>query len=383
MIALIHPRQAARHTFIRQCLLGLGSAIISTATLAAQTSYTVVDLTPGGYGIAYAASGGQAAGTVSASVAASLTTHAALWTGDGQTDLHPALVGDAATSRSGVAGFAGNLQVGWGAGTATASREVPLAWRDTAASATILRLPFTSWGARALATDGVQIAGYAGPFSRDGTTTAPSHALVWNASTGAVVDLGGGSNGAQALGVGGGQQVGYVLKAAWNAALWKGTSNSLVILQPTGAAYSYAYGTDGARQVGTVTYEVRVRTEAPKGNKTAMFTYATAWAGTAASAINIHPSPVNSSVVFKHSFASSVAGPYIAGYAADDSKIGTPAYYHAIVWNASLQATDLNAFLPAGFIGAQAFSVDREGNIAGYIATASGIRHAALWIPNP
>lgn len=366
---------------MRTLLLAISTAFVAASPLSAQTTYTVVDLTPSGYGTAYAASGGQAAGSTAASIATANATRAALWTGSGFTDMHPDLVGGGTNNHSAIGGFAGGLQVGWAAGSVTAGREVPLTWSNTAASARFLALPFTSWGSRALATDGAQIVGYAGPYARDGTTTAPTHALVWNAATGAVTDLA--SDGAQALGVGGGQQVGYVMKSAWNAALWKGTSKSLVVLHPTGATYSQAYGTDGVRQAGTATYEIRVRVEAAKGNNTALFTYATVWSGTAASAVNIHPYPVNSSVVFKHSYAASVSGPVVVGYAADDTKLGTPAYYHAIAWDATYQATDLNAFLPAGFIGAQAFSVDSRGCIAGYIAATDGTRHAALWIPNP
>ena len=42
---------------------------------------------------------------------------------------------------------------------------------------------------------------------------------------------------------------------------------------------------------------------------------------------------------------------------------------------------DLNVFLPAGFTGAMADSIDAEGTIAGTIFTADGVRHAAVWIP--
>jgi hypothetical protein len=77
-----------------------------------------------------------------------------------------------------------------------------------------------------------------------------------------------------------------------------------------------------------------------------------------------------------------VNGPWIVGFANDPSKIYTPGYNRGIVWDASFQATDLNAFLPEGFIGSQALGVDADGNIAGVMSKADGTRHAVLWIPN-
>ena len=74
----------------------------------------------------------------------------------------------------------------------------------------------------------------------------------------------------------------------------------------------------------------------------------------------------------------------IVGYGFDGKGLGTPSTYHAMVWNAAtLQSTDLNAFLPASYTGAMANAVDAQGVIAGQIFTASGQSHAAIWLPNP
>lgn len=361
-----------RRPLMRIC--GVLIATLTGATLTAQSSYTVLDLSKAGaFDIALATQGGQTAGSTAAGP--SLVSHAALWSGITYTDLHPALLlGSATSARSAANGVAAGLQVGSGSGPATANRPVALAWRDTAASATILNVPFAAYSVQASATDGVQIVGYAIGFTKDGTATDEGHALLWEASSGVATDLG---LRARATGVGGGQQVGYVLKGTPNAALWRGTSRSLVVLHPTGATSSSLLATDGVRQVGSASYEVRVRVEAAKGNKNATFTYAMVWSGTAASAINLHPYP------FKHSYATSVAGTRIVGYGADDTKIGTPAYYHALVWDADLQVTDLNAFLPPGFVGSQALSVDAAGFVSGYMMTATGERHAVVWMPNP
>lgn len=353
-------------------------SVLSALSVSAQT-YTVVDLAPtSAFSIANGISASGAAGCTAASISLG-AARATLWDGASTIDLHPAFLDDAVngvSGRSSAQGAAGNLQVGWGAGPTTTNRAVPLAWRGTAASATKLAIPFANGGGQALGTDGSQIVGYGLGMNRDGTAFSAYHAIVWNAATGAATDLGDGGNSAQAYGVGGGVQVGYVVKSLANATLWRGTSKSLVSLHPVNAINSVAYATDGARQVGYAGYDVRVRVEAVKGQKTARYNYAMVWTGTAASAVNIHPYP------FQHSYATAINGNWIAGYAADPSAISTPAYYHAIVWDANYQATDLNSFLPTGFIGSQALSVDANGNVAGYMMAADGTRHAVVWVLN-
>lgn len=353
-------------------------AICALAMSAAQAaSYTAVDLSPNfAFSSANALSSGSVAGYVSATASLG-TTRAALWNGVDLVDLHPGFLGNNANpGYSSILGSAQGLQVGWGVGPGTDNHAVPLAWNGTADSASILAMPFSNLGGRALATDGYQIVGYGTPLIKDGTSSGPFRALVWDVASGTASDLGDGGNGAQALGVGGGQQVGYVVKSLQNAALWKGTAKSLIILHPKDAVMSAASGTDGTTVVGHVGYDIRVRQEANKGNKTKRFYYATVWSGSAASAVNIHP------YLFTHSFATAVKGQWIAGYAGDESKIGTPAYYHAIAWDGGYQATDLNSYLPSQFVGSQAFSVDDDGNVAGMALTADGQRHAIVWIRN-
>lgn len=363
-----------RHT-IHTLTLAASLGAASAPALLAQ-SYTLVDLAPSSKfstanGISDAGVAGYSAPSISLSAA-----HATLWDGANQFDLHPALAdAGAGTGRSSLQAIAGGIQVGWAAGTATpGGRPVPVLWHGTADSAFALPIPFVNAGGQALATDGIQVAGYATPLNRDGTTFGVSRAVVWDVASGAGTDLGDGGGGAQAVAVGGGSQVGYVVKGNINAALWRGSASSLTILHPKSAVASQAYGTDGARQVGYSGYDVRVRVEAVKGAKTTRFNYATVWTGTAASAAVIHP------FGFSHSFAVSVSGPWIAGYGTDQAKLGTPAYYHAVVWDANNQATDLGALLPAGFVGSQALSVDANGNVAGYMNAADGTRHAVVWL---
>lgn len=352
----------------------LGLALLGASS--AQTRYIAVDLTPGASGSAQAASGGQAAG-YTGTVPNAFTGRATLWTGEGSVDLHPAFL-DGSQARSTVNGFAGDLQVGSGAGTSTGGRNVPLVWRDTAASAVALSIPFTHAGGQANATDGMQIVGTVVGLDRDGTTIGTNHAVLWDVATGVATDLGGD---ASLFDVAAGQQVGFVNKGTAGAALWRG-SKAYTLLHPKGAVVSSANGTDGLHQVGYAGFDIRVRVEAAKGNKDKRFNYAYVWSGSAASGINIHPYVSNADGrIFEGSWAMKVAGPWIAGFASDPTRTGTPAYYRAIVWNASFEAVDLSAFLPAGFIGSQALSVDADGNVAGVMTKADGTRHAVLWIP--
>ena len=358
--------------------LALMAAALGAGTPAhAQAGYTAIDLTPdAGWAFARGADGivsGYAGATSS-------TTHAMLWGADGALDVHPAFVTDPATGlggRSVINGAGGGLQVGSAAGPGSANRSVPTVWRGDAASATALAIPFVNNGAEALATDGVQIAGWSTALDRDGTTFGPTHAVVWDASTGAAIDLGDGGNGARANGVANGQQVGFVVKSQAGAAVWSSTEKSLVTMNPNGAVLSVANATDGTRQAGYAGYDIRVRQEAAKGNKTQRFTWATTWQGTAASAQNIHPAPVNANVAFTNSWALGMSSTQIAGYATEANGVN-----HAIVWNADLSSVDLNAFLPAGFTAAQAYAVDANGTVAGVMVDAAGHRHAVAWVPN-
>jgi hypothetical protein len=368
--------------------LGFVLALIVALPASAQSSYAAVDLTPSGYGLARAMGGGVAAGYTSGTATA-IPGRAAVWTGASLLDFHPALLDDPANNlvgRSAINGFLGDLQVGWGAGSSTSYHATAMLWRGTPASAALLSVPFAAWSSQAVKTDGVQIVGFATPFTKDGTTIGPVRAMVWDAATGTAVDLGDGGNGAEALDVARGLQVGYVMRNAPNAAIWNGSAKSLIVVHPKNAVGSRIDGTDGLRQVGWASYQVRVRTEAPRGNKDVLRAYATVWTGgNINTAAIIHPYPVNNTTInFTQSFATAVSGPTIVGYAVDESVgIGTPAYFHAIVWDASFRALDLNAYLPAGFVGSQAFSVDELGNIAGVMTAADGSRHAVQWVPVP
>lgn len=359
----------------------LVASTLVTQHVQAQT-YTAVELTPSSVvSLANTIAGGVAGGSSIYAVSpVAQRAHATLWSNLGQSDLNPAFLEDNLNGIYGtstVLSSTDTLQVGWGYGPTLQNRYAPVAWNSTANTARMLGIPFTNAGGQALATDGKQIVGYGTSLNKDGTTIGATHAVVWDAATEQPVDLGDGGNGAQALGVGGGQQVGYIIKATQNAALWTGSAKSLVVLHPQNAQASALSGTDGVHQVGWSNYSIRVRNEAANGNKTKTFAYATVWTGTAASAATIHPYP------FTHSYAKEINGPWIVGYATEEFNTGTPSINHAIAWDSAYQATDLNSFLPTQFVGAQALSVDNQGNIAGVAFTSDGFRHAVIWIINP
>lgn len=362
------------------------TGLLSSPALA--QDYLLIDLSPAsGNGLANGVNGTWAAGTVAEAIFGT-STRATLWTEEGRFDLHPAFLDGAvggAAARSYIHGLGGGLMAGAGVGPGTGGRLEPLLWTAGGLAVQVLPVPFTHFGGQATATDGVQVVGHATGLDRDGTVAGPTHAVVWDAATGVAVDLGDGGNGAMAYGVGGGVQVGFVNKGGAAAALWRGSRGSQVVLHPKDAVVSVANDTDGFRQVGYAGYDVRVRQEAAKGNKYQRFNYAYVWTGTAASGGSIHPYPVNSlpGIVLSQSYALAVNGDWIVGYAGDQTKFGTPAYSHAIVWDAGLNSVDLNAYLPAGFVGAQALAVDADGNVSGFIAKSDGTRHAAVWRRQP
>ncbi|MCC7375111.1 MAG: hypothetical protein IT581_10700 [Verrucomicrobiales bacterium] len=364
----------------------LASLAVLTNPAQAQ-DYTLIDLSAGaGNSVATKITDGVAVGYVSPGIFGT-AYRATLWDGAGQLDLHPsALVDDPATGAVGhsfIQGGAAGIQVGWASGLVTAGRSAPVVWNNTAESAAFLSIPFVNFGGQAQATDGSQIVGYATAQDRDGTTIGPAQAMVWDATTGAGVSLGDGGNPSIAYGVGGGVQVGYVNKSQATATLWRGTRQSQVSLHPKNAVVSVANATDGARQVGYAGFDIRVRQEAAKGNKDKRFNFAHVWTDTASSALNIHsyfPLNAPTGVNLTQSYALGIQGSWIVGYAGDELKFGTPAYSHAIVWDANFQAIDLNGYLAEGFVGAQATSVDADGNVSGFIAKADGTRHAAVWL---
>lgn len=325
--------------------------VLAIAAVAGQAqTYSAQEVSTGGY--ANAISMGVIGG--------SFGNRAVLWDTSGIIDMHPA-----GFTFSSVNGRSGNLSVGF-AGTSSLAQS-PIRWNGTTAST--LSVPFAYVVGRAVATDGVQIVGFASEGDPE-VGIGVSHAMLWNVATGAAVDLGKKNT---VNGVGGGVQVGYKMGSKGSTAgLWRGTSASFVDLHVRGNDVSMAADTDGTVQVGYVAVDVRVRNEArPRDIR---FYSAGYWTGTAASFTYL-------SSPYRHSFAVAVKGDSIVGYGNTSDAIGTPQFSHAVAWvGPERNYIDLHALLPADMKTSRATGVDEAGNIVGYGVTTGNLVRSFIWL---
>lgn len=250
---------------------------------------------------------------------------ALLWSGTAASvvQLHP-------TNLSGIlnsfaTGVAGGRQVGYGEKANSNNNYHALLWLGTAGSAIDLN-PSGYPGSQAFNTDGTRHVGEAkGPGGVE-------HALLWTGDTAAsAVDLHpanllslSGLLHSGAVGVGGGQQVGYGdngMGTGRHAILWSGTAASAIDLNPTnlpGLSGSSGFATNGTRQVGTA-----FSTANPQ------LTHAMLWSGTAASAIDLHallPAPFQTAGARSAALGIDPEGNAF-GWAQD-----AQLHYHAIEW---------------------------------------------------
>lgn len=119
----------------------------------------------------------------------------------------------------------------------------------------------------------------------EGSGSNYAHALLWSQSAPSGIDLNpAGFNSSYAFGTDGLRQVGH----AWNglsgpyfhAILWSGNSSSAVDLHPFGYIMSDAIGIGGNQQVGSARIE------------SSSFDHAMLWSGSAASAVDLNPATV-------------------------------------------------------------------------------------------
>ncbi len=212
---------------------------------------------------------------------------------------------------------------------------------------------------------GSQYVGFGnGPLTGGNNT----HALLF--SGGAVIDLqpqglyaptGVPFSGSFASGVGGGQQVGFVIAGLQDVAVvWSGTPESAVFLATPAMQTSAARATDGQRQVGSA------RVEDPFNG---LVYHAFAWAGSADSAIDIHPD-----FAFE-SYATGVSAGRAAGFSASPD-----GFYNAILWTELTNQGGVNIHPPGYF---ESVAVDVRGStIIGYGYPDGEPNHALLWTDN-
>jgi len=239
--------------------------------------------------------------------------HASLWSGsaDSAVDVHPSFAG---FDQSNASGAGGGRQVGrMFMGQGVSYVEHAVLWSGSAEAAIDLH-PAGFKTSVATATNGEQQVGSGLP------TGHPSHALLWEGRAASAVDLG--PDYSYALGVGGGQQVGYLTLGALgesHAVLWNGTAESMVDLHPDWAKTSTAYATNGESQVGFTTVIV-------SENPPVLATVATVWSDT------------------------------------------------------TVSPQDLDAYLPDYLHSSIAYTVDAAGNIYGLAYEEDGTAHAIEWL---
>jgi hypothetical protein len=173
-----------------------------------------------------------------------------------------------------------------------------------------------------------------------------------------------------ALSTDGQHQVGDgTLPGAQHALLWSGTAASAVDLHPTNLAgfdSSTADGVSGSQQVGYAS-----------GSGTSGKNHALLWTGTAASAVDLHPTSLTG---FDTSEALGTNGANQVGYAFNSSTL----VQDAVLWSGTaVSAIDLSLLLPFASTDSTAFTIDPEGNIWGTATDSTGAIHAVEWSPVP
>jgi len=243
------------------------------------------------------------------------------------------------------------------------------------------------------------------------STLGGIHALVWNGSSSSCSDLNpSGYSFSYCLGVHNGEQVGFAQNQVYfvtasHAMSWHGSAGSAVDLHPAGIyPFSRAMGCRNGEEVGYVS-SLAYPDEDSLGYHTT--SHAMRWAGTAASAVDLHPLGYDASEALctsgtqqggwgyltlgtshLHALlwsgdAASVVDLHPAGYTdsrvnamnatqqVGDAWVGTPgalgSVRHALVWSGTAGSViDLNQYLPAGYTNGVATGIDAGSNIVGY-----------------
>lgn len=310
---------------------------------------------------------------------------AILWTSSGTPiELKPA------SSYSDTVGNAagGSLQVGYGSGAITGvNRDAStgfninaLVWSGSAAS--VVNIHPTNLGSivqsGATATDGTHIVGYG--MLADNT----DHALLWNSATNSAIDLHPNLSGpfgsffaSIAYATDGSHQVGKAFNSGVShAILWSNTAASAVDLHPSQLTFFAGSTTNSTALALSGSQQAGFGLGSANGNPSS---HALIWAGTKASAIDLHPGG---------SYVSSVAmatnGTQQAGYGT--VSVNGNLINHAMMWNGSAaSALDLQGLLPSGpgFVDSIAYAINASGDVSGIADDHLGLQHQVLWIAAP
>jgi hypothetical protein len=219
----------------------------------------------------------------------------------------------------------------------------------------------------------------------------------------------------EAIGVGGGKQVGQVVFSSYcsecgyfvqrHAVQWSGTAESAQLIHTPGFGETRLEDTDGTRHVGSsyvaqqgqyrallwnagllvdlhppafassFAYAIYGDTQVGWGETQSGDGHALLWRGSAASVVDLNPAGYSLSVAYGAGPDVQVGGGRTIVYGPD----------RALAWRGSAAAViDLHALLPEGFRlrNSIAEDVDRYGNIIGTCSEdASGLPRAVVWSP--
>ncbi len=369
------------------CALVLGlSAAHPDAFALSPERFSFVSLHPAGAvaSRAVAVSGGQQVGDVVVSgEAAGLSAKAMIMVGGGvaiDPSSRAALWRGTAASRvlleetllSQAYSIFGNAQGG-------AVNDLAALWSGTAASGSFLLVDtaaqYTGGHVR-----GISNGWQAGEAGYAGGAAGHYRAALWHAASNpdaypAILHFGGTDDNSIVWGIDGataatpGQQAGAAtVDGSLHAILWNGSAAAYVDLHPAGGVSSQAYALHGGRQAGYVD----VGGDALR---------ATVWQGTAASAIELHPAGMADSLAF------ALRDNWVAGdvYPTDD-----PNSRRALLWNLNDRGNpiDLSALMPVNYVYAAARGIDADPtgrlSIVGMaFNTQTSAVEAVMWTYDP
>jgi hypothetical protein len=214
-------------------------------------------------------------------------------------------------------------------------------------------------------TDGRQV-GYGQPAGQSGGAPI-ERALLWSGTAASVVELAGPDAARQtrALGLHGDVQVGeYGRNWSLQAAMWRGSSKTIVVLNPApppgypaDGQVSTASGAGDGQQVGMVAWKKKAL--APPEMRAAL------WTGGAESFVDLTPPRV------KHAQARACAGGFQVGWVSDDANNSVT---RAVLWQGSAaDLADLHALLPPPWNRSQAVDIRVEGNAVRVLGTVTQV----------
>ncbi|KAB2663474.1 MAG: hypothetical protein DVB31_10750 [Verrucomicrobia bacterium] len=340
-------------------LLAVGSALLLQTTAFAQ-EYHSNDVTPAGAGsgkLTAASAGRQVGGSQGVG---SYNSHAVLLSGNAVTgvDLNPPL------SSYSLATCADDLQQGGWAYFAGAQHAV--VWSGTAASCADLNPSGYNFSYCLGVHAGEQV-GYA---QLQSYFISASHAYSWHGSSASGVDLHPVSaySFSRAVACHDGEEVGCVSTIAYpegeysityyhtgsHAMRWAGTAASAVDLHPLGFDSSEATCTSGTQQGGWGYIALGIS-----------HLHALLWSGTADTVLDLHPNGYTESRISAMNATQQVGD----GWVGAPGAIGS--VRHALAWSGTADTVvDLNQYLPAGYTHGVATGIDAAGNIVGYACNA-------------